>query len=596
MLREFIKKNFGTFTFFYRYIGPRIFIMVALSIGVSVLDGFGLSMFLPLLQMVSGDGTMDPAQMKGLSFLLEGAEAIGVSLTLMSVLLFMVGFFILKGIASYLTQFYVVIIQQSFIKGIRLRLLKSLNVMSFKSFIASDAGQIQNTMSGEVNRVSMAFTNYFYSFQQVVMMSVYMGFAFLVDVQFALLVTVGGALTNFLYKIIYSRTEGASRKLTGSSHIYQGLIIQHVANFKYLRATGMVDTHSKKLDDTIVDIEKTRRKIGVLSSIGSSSREPLLVIVLAAVILIQVNFLGGAMGGILISLLFFYRALSSLVAMQNSWNAFLGVSGSLENMQSFQNELQSAKEKDGKVVVDSFENEIHCKNISFSFGEIPTLKNINLKISKNQSVALVGESGSGKTTMVNLLAGLLDANQGELLIDGQAIRTLNKSTYQKRIGYITQEAVIFNDTIYNNVTFWADRTAENMQRFENAIALAALSDFIKELSNGEDTKLGNNGINLSGGQRQRISIARELFKEIDILIMDEATSALDSETERTIQESIEALQGQYTLIIVAHRLSTIRNVDKVVYMDKGTIENEGSFEEVVQSTPRFKKMVELQEL
>ena len=595
-MKKFIKKYFTSFTFFYRHIGARIFIMVALSIAVSVMDGFGLTMFLPLLQIVSGDGTMDAGQMGSLSFLVKGAEAIGISMTLISVLLFMIAFFVFKGIAAYLNQLYLVIIQQSFIRGIRLKLLNALNTMSFKRFILSDAGQIQNTMSGEVERVSIAFKTYFDSFQQGLMVIVYLGFAFFVNVQFALLVTVGGGLTNFLYKVIYIRTRGASRKLTDSSHIYQGLIIQHVANFKYLRATGMVDTHSKKLKDTIVDIESTRRRIGTLAGLGHASREPLLVIVLACVILIQVKFLGGPMGAILISLLFFYRALSSLVGLQQSWNSFLSASGSLENMQSFQKELVSAREKNGKLVFDRFVNEIHCNDISFSYGETPVLKNINLQIPKNQSVAFVGESGCGKTTLVNILSGLLDANQGGLYIDGQSILTLNKTTYQRRIGYITQEAVVFNDTIYNNVSFWAQKTPENIRRFELAIAQASLSEFISDLPKGKETELGNNGINISGGQKQRISIARELFKEIDILIMDEATSALDSETERAIQESIEALQGQYTLIIVAHRLATIRNVDKVIYMHKGLIEEEGSFDRLTASSDRFRRMVELQEM
>ncbi|HLV91834.1 MAG TPA: ABC transporter ATP-binding protein [Aequorivita sp.] len=595
-MKELIKKYFSTLVFFYRYIGNRILIMLILSLTVSVLDGFGLAMFLPLLQMVSGDGAVDPAQMGGLAFLIEGAEALGISLNLMSALAFMVVFFVFKGIAYYLNAVYVVVLRQSFIRSVRVKLLNALNVMSFKSFITSDAGQIQNTMSGEVSRVSLGFTTYFGAFQQGVMVLVYISFAFFIDVQFALLVTLGGILTNFLYNLIYSRTKEASRKLTGASHLYQGLIIQHVANFKYLRATGMISTHSEKLKNNIIDIEDSNKKIGILAGIGNAAREPLLVIVVAAVILIQVMLLGGAMGAILISLLFFYRALSSLMGMQQSWNAFLGVSGSLENMQDFLEELEEAEEVTGKLNFDKFQSEIKCKGLSFSFGETQVLNSIDLDIPINKSIAFVGESGSGKTTLVNVLAGLLEPSEGKVLIDGQSIQSLNKTKYQKRIGYITQEAVIFNDTIYNNISFWAEKTPENLKRFYDVIEQAALTEFLQELPNKEDTLLGNNGINVSGGQKQRISIARELFKDIDILIMDEATSALDSETEKAIQESIEALQGRYTLIIVAHRLATIRNVDKIVFMHKGKIDEHGSFSDLMQRVPRFRKMVELQEL
>lgn len=573
-----------------------MFIMVGLSLAVSILDGFGLTMFLPLLQMVSGDGNINPEQLGSLSFIVDGMEYIGVSMTLTSVLLFMILFFVLKGMATYLNSLYNVIIEQYFIRTLRLRLLNQFNKISFNYFINTDAGRIQNTLSGEVNAVSSAFRSYFRTLQQGVMVAVYLGFAFILDPQFAVLISIGGLLTNFLFRIIYKHTKTASRRFTRSSHGYQGLLIQHVANFKYLRATGSVNKHSHRLKEQIVEIEKSRRKIGILAGISAAAREPLLVMVVASVILIQVYLLGGSMSAILLSLLFFYRALSSLVLMQEQWNSFMGVAGSMENMEAFEKEIQTAQETNGKEIFKNFDKEIVLQDLHFSFGDTPIIRGIDLNISKNQSVAFVGESGSGKTTLVNLISGLLEAESGEISIDGNNVQDLNKTSYQSRLGYITQEAVIFNDTIFNNVSFWDEPTPENIDRFNKALEQAAILDFVKELPEQEHTLLGNNGINLSGGQRQRISIARELYKDIDILIMDEATSALDSETEKAIQESIEALHGKYTLIIIAHRLSTIRNVDKVIFMHKGKIINQGNFEEVIENSDAFKRMVELQEL
>jgi subfamily B ATP-binding cassette protein MsbA len=164
------------------------------------------------------------------------------------------------------------------------------------------------------------------------------------------------------------------------------------------------------------------------------------------------------------------------------------------------------------------------------------------------------------------------------------------------VGYITQEPVIFSDTIYNNITFWAPKTPENLLRFQQVLEQSSLKKFVDELPNQADSELGNNGVNISGGQKQRISIARELFKEIDLLVMDEATSALDSETELAIKESIDALKGKYTILIIAHRLSTVRNANQVVLMHQGKIEQKGSFEELVSTNEKFKKMVELQEI
>ena len=171
------------------------------------------------------------------------------------------------------------------------------------------------------------------------------------------------------------------------------------------------------------------------------------------------------------------------------------------------------------------------------------------------------------------------------------MKTVALSQYHKKIGYITQESVIFNDTIFNNVTLWAEKNNVNLNRFEKAIKDASLTGFLKDTPGGKEILLGNNGVNLSGGQRQRISIARELFKDIEILILDEATSALDSETEKEIQKNIDALKGKYTVLIVAHRLSTIKNADIIYYLSKGNIVNSGSFEELKHKLKDFSNMV-----
>lgn len=596
-LKELIKKHFSSFAFFYHYLGSKVFIAFFLSVAVSFLDGLGLTMFFPLLQVVGVEAVgSESSDLGNLTYLMDGIESLGISLTLGSVLIIMLVFFTFKGVAFYFSYVYRIILQQSFIRKLRVNLLDGLNRMSFKRFILSDAGRIQNTLGGEVNSVATSFNAYFASFEQVIMLVVYIGFAFFLDAKFALLVCVGGGLTHFLYKIIYKRTTVASYSLTEYNNVFQGQIIQHVGNFKYLKASGRVNTYGDRLKETVSNIEESRKRMGVLSSIGGAAREPLMVGIIVLVIFIQIKFLEGNLGTMLISLMFFYRGLSALVSLQQSWNTYLGVSGSMANMQSFLQLLKETREEDGTIKVDQFKEKITLEKVGFSYGETKILKNIHLDISKNESIAFVGESGSGKTTLVNLLAALLPESEGEIKVDGIPIKQLHKESYQKRIGYVSQDAVVFNDTIFNNVTFWAEPTPENWERFTQSIEKASLKEFLSELPEGAETLLGNNGINLSGGQKQRISIARELYKDIDILILDEATSALDSETEKVIQDSIESLQGNFTLLIVAHRLSTIRNVDRVVLMDKGEIVDMDSFDKLIQKQDRFRKMVELQEL
>lgn len=596
-LKELIKKHFSSFAFFYHYLGSKVFIAFFLSVAVSFLDGLGLTMFFPLLQVVGVEAAgSESSDLGNLTYLMDGIESLGISLTLGSVLIIMLVFFTFKGVAFYFSYVYRIILQQSFIRKLRINLLDGLNRMSFKRFILSDAGRIQNTLGGEVNSVATSFNAYFASFEQVIMLVVYIGFAFFLDAKFALLVCAGGGLTHFLYKIIYKKTTVASYSLTEYNNVFQGQIIQHVGNFKYLKASGRVNTYGDRLKETVSNIEESRKRMGILSSIGGAAREPLMVGIIVLVIFIQIQFLGGNLGTMLISLMFFYRGLSALVSLQQSWNTYLGVSGSMANMQSFLQLLKETREEDGTIKVDQFKEKISLEKVGFSYGETKILKNIHLDISKNESIAFVGESGSGKTTLVNLLAGLLSESEGEIKVDGIPLKQLHKENFQKRIGYVSQDAVIFNDTIFNNVTFWAKPTPENWERFTQSIEKASLKEFLSELPEGAETLLGNNGINLSGGQKQRISIARELYKDIDILILDEATSALDSETEKVIQDSIESLQGNFTLLIVAHRLSTIRNVDRVVLMDKGEIVDMDSFDKLIQKQDRFRKMVELQEL
>lgn len=596
MIKKIIKKYFESFSFFYSYLGYRVFVIFAMNILVGVLDGLGLTMFLPLLQLVSDSSEVNPEKLGKMAFVIEFIRDLGLPLNLGSVLLFMVIFFFGKAVAQYFAGVYRITVREDFVKRLRTSNVKRLGRLAYKYFVTSDVGRIQNTLTGEVDRVASSFQNYFKTIEAFVLVVVYMAFAFSIDPQFAVLVTVGGILTNFLYKHLYRNTRGFSRTLTGENNFFQSLIIQNVANFKYLKATGSLDKYGEKLNQSIIRIRDTNKRIGRLDALLYAGREPILILVVVAVIFIQTSILGSELGPILMSLLFFYRALTYLMLMQTSWNKFLAVSGSLENMVAFGRELSENKESKGAGDLKQDIEELVLRNISFYYDQTAVLKEISLTIKKNETVAFVGESGSGKTTLVNIVCGLLPVEEGAYFINGNKIEDIDKRALQKKIGYITQDPVIFNDTLYNNVTFWADRNRKNEEKFWRAVEQAAIVEYIQELPEKEDAILGNNGINLSGGQRQRISIARELFKQVEILILDEATSALDSETEKAIQQNIDELKGDYTMLIVAHRISTIKNADRIVVMKKGEISKIGSFSNLVEESKYFQKLVELQEI
>lgn len=593
-MKNLFKKYFSNFIYFYKYLGIRIFVAIILSIIVGITDGFGLSMFLPIIQVSGEEGSINPDSLGKLYILVEGMQNLGIVINLKSILFLMLFFFVLKGIFVFFANLYKIIVLQFFVKKLRTTLLDLLNSIKYKYFVTADAGRIQNTLSGEIDKVAQGYNSYFATFEQSILVIVYTIFAIFIDSQFAILVIIGAALTNVLYRIIYKYTQGASRNLTSNNNIYQGQIIQHITNYKYLKATGLLSAFSQRIKRTIELIENNRRKIGTYNTILSASREPLLMGIVVLIIIIQTTLYKGEIGNILVSLLFFYRALSSLTQMQNSWNIFMSVSGSMENMDDFQNKLISAKDTSGEQYYSRFINNIKLINVSFAFGENDILKDINLEIKKNETVAFVGESGSGKTTLINIITGLYKINGGHYNIDNISIEKININSFQKKIGYVTQEPVIFNDTIYNNVTLWDEYNDFNYKKFLNALIQASITDYVDNLDKKENSELENNGLNLSGGQRQRISIARELYKDIDILIMDEATSSLDSETEKLIQENIKKLKGYLTILIIAHRLSTVVDADKIVFMNSGNIIDIGSYEELYNRSDIFRKSADLQ--
>ncbi len=596
-IKTFLAKKFETFYFAFKYLRYKIFICLALSVFAGVLDGFGLAMFLPLLQIATGDEVGRDGLGK-LQFLVDGIKDLGFELNLMSVFSFMILFFVIKGFFTYLASAYRIILQQTFVKKIRVNLLDALNNISFKAFMNSDVGQIQNTMSGEVDCITNGFVQYLIALQNGIVVFVYMFFAFTIEYGFAVIVCIGGVLTNLLFTLLYKKTKKMSRTLTNYNNIYQGQIIQHVGFFKYLKATNYLKDFEKKLKNSINNIEGNRKKMGLLNSIMLGVREPVLIIVIALSIFIQVNFFGGTLSALLISLIFFYRALNSVSLMQTAWNVYLSTVGSFENIKKLQQDFDNKQEKENAKHVDiprNIEN-LSLENVELTLGNNKVINRLNLNIEAKTTVAFIGESGSGKSTLINLIAGLLPPDIGELKINGLPYTKLNIAQLQDKIGYITQEPIIFNDSIYNNITLWKPKTKDNIARFEEVLRKASIKEFINTLEKKEDTLMGNSGITLSGGQKQRVSIARELFKDIEILIMDEATSALDTETEKEIQKNIDALKGFYTILIVAHRISTIQHADKIVLLKKGSIEDQGNFKELYGSNNNFKKQVSNQNL
>ena len=597
LLKGIIEKNFKYFFFFFSYLKYKIFVLILLSLLVGLLDGFGLALFIPLFQVAVDDSSQSTNPELGeLDFLLDFMNSVGFNLNVGNILIFMTTLFLIKGIFKFFDSYYKVSLQIFFVKKLRFKMLDGMEDVSYQNFVGMDAGRIQNTLSAEVYKVTASFISYFNTLQYAVLLLVYMGLAFISNWQFAILVSIGGFISNVFFKMLFRRTEVASINISNKGHVFQSFLIQAVQHFKYLKATSYFRNYKQKLTKQVDEIENLQKRIGLYNSLLNGLREPIILIIVVLVILIQVSLLGGGLASILLSLMFFYRALNYVISVQSSWQTFIsqfgGIVSSTEIIQMFDEGVEINDGRNGMGPLDY----IFLDKVGFGFKDgLQILENVDLEIQKNQTIAFVGPSGSGKTTLVNLIVGLFNPNQGKIYINGQERNQLNILELRSKVGYITQEPVIFNDSVFNNVTFWLPKTQENLERFWKAIEMANLTDFVRSLKGQEDMVLGDNGVKASGGQKQRISIARELFKEVEIIVFDEATSALDSDSEKVIQENINSLQGKYTIILIAHRLSTIKSVDKIYLIDNGRIKASGDFDQLFHSDSNFRRMVQLQE-
>ena len=268
---------------------------------------------------------------------------------------------------------------------------------------------------------------------------------------------------------------------------------------------------------------------------------------------------------------------------------------SMERINKILNAENNIREKESPVQISGLNESIVFKDVSFSYnGEREILKHINLKIEKGRTIALVGQSGSGKSTLVDLIPRYHDVQSGEILIDGVNIKDMSIHSLRSIIGNVNQEAILFNDTVYNNIAFGVENATQ--EQVEQAAKIANAHDFIMEMEDGYNTNIGDRGCRLSGGQRQRISIARAVLKNPPVLILDEATSALDTESEKLVQDALERLMKSRTTIAIAHRLSTIKNADEICVLHEGEIVERGTHEELLAMDGYYKKLNDMQAL
>lgn len=345
------------------------------------------------------------------------------------------------------------------------------------------------------------------------------------------------------------------------------------------------------------DYAQTMIKVARRKELSSPLSEVLGTIGLVAILIIGGSLvLGGELQASLFIffVIIFARLIPPVQAVVKAYNSLVKGSASAGRIFEVMDAEEKITEREDAKELKPLEQEIVFDNVSFAYGEERelVLDGINLKIKKGQTIALVGPSGAGKTTLADLLPRFYDCTKGSISIDGTDIKDLKINSLRNQIGLVSQQCVLFNDTVANNIAF--GRKDVSLDAVKKASVIAFADEFIKALPMGYDTMIGDRGVNLSGGQRQRLSIARAVLKNPPILLLDEATSALDTESEHAVQQALDQLLVGRTSIVIAHRLSTIQNADKIVVLDHGKIVEEGTHQDLLHQQGLYARLVEMQ--
>ena len=562
----------------YSYTGKKLYILLLLFLFGGLSESIGISMLLPVLNIERAVSDQDQYTKTIYNFL----ESIGVNISLFPLLMLLLIAFLFKGTFVFLQKIFTSHINLTLVKDIRIDFCNKYKDMKYSYYTDTSIGYLNNIITTEIERGVAALSRYTVVIGSLFLILIYISFAIVINYKMTIVVIFMSLLVFTLMRSLFRLSRKLSLLVSDTNSRVQSLLIQTIYNFKYIKATDSFTHIFNQLFGIINKNYIYRFKGAVLTSIPSSIIEPISILFISGLVFYCVGFQGKSIAEIFVLVIFLYKAFSYSFRFQSAWQKFNASLGGLEVMRKANRILNNNVEKIGNRQIHAFNKAIELGNVNLSYGSKQVLFDVNLAIQRNKSIGIVGESGAGKTTLFDIITGLLTPQYGKISIDGIGYSEIELSSLRKIIGYVTQEPVIFNDTIANNISFWECDSQEDIckKRIKDAAILANCDRLINKAEMGYETIIGDKGVKLSGGQRQMIAIARELFKEPEIMIFDEATSSLDTESELLIQQSINSLKGERTIVIIAHRLSTVRNCDYIYVLKDGRIVEEGSFDEL----------------
>ncbi|HDZ5372159.1 TPA: ABC-type lipopolysaccharide transporter PglK [Campylobacter jejuni] len=547
-----------------------LFFLLVFSVFVSFIETFAISLVMPFITLASDFSYFDRNK-----YLISLKEYLNIPVFEI-IVYFGVGLIVFYVFRALLNAYYFHLLAR-FSKGryhaIAYKVFSKFLNINYEKFTQKNQSEILKSITGEVYNLSTMISSFLLLMSEIFVVLLLYALMLLINYKITLFLSIFMVLNAFiLVKILSPIIKKAGVRREEAMKNFFEILNTNLNNFKFIKL--------KTKEDGVLSLFKAQSEAFSKANITNESVAAVpriylegigfcvLVFIVVFLVLKNESDISGILSTISIFVLALYRLMPSANRIITSYHDLLYYHSSLDII--YQN-LRQEEENLGEEKL-SFNQELKIYNLSFGYeGKKYLFKNLNLNIKKGEKIAFIGESGCGKSTLVDLIIGLLKPKEGQILIDEQELNANNIKNYRQKIGYIPQNIYLFNDSIAKNITFG---DAVDEEKLNRVIKQANLEHFIKNLSQGVQTKVGDGGSNLSGGQKQRIAIARALYLEPEILVLDEATSALDTQSEAKIMDEIYKISKDKTMIIIAHRLSTITQCDKVYRLEHGKLKEE----------------------
>ena len=518
---------------------------------------------------------------------------------LLFVIILIITLFLLKNIFNYLAMFHITLLRNGVLKDLRNVLFKKIIELPISFYSEKRKGDVMARMLGDVAEVQ---TSFFSIFELVIREPMTILFTiitmFYISSKLTLFVFIFIPISGFVISRIGKTLKSKSERAQQESGYFISILEETLSGLKVVKSYNAENNFKTKFNNSVDRLLKLSNSIGNKNNLASPLSEFLGIVTIAVLlwygghmVLIEKSLEGAAF---ITYMALAYNILTPAKAISKaSYQVKSGLAAS-DRVFTILEQENTITSKENAVLKSTFEDKITIENINFRYEDENVLSNFSITVPKGKTIALVGQSGSGKSTIANLLTRFYDVQEGSIKIDGIDIKDMNLQSLRGLMGLVTQDSILFNDTIKNNILLGKENATD--EEIIEALKIANAYEFVKDLPNGIYTNIGDAGNKLSGGQKQRLSIARAVLKNPPIMILDEATSALDTESEKFVQVALENMMQNRTSIVIAHRLSTIQKADLIVVMQKGKIVEQGKHEELIAMKGTYNKLVTMQSL